>query len=113
MFKLLAEAGLKLKTKKCEFLENKLDYLGHTVSRGRGVAPNPSKVQSILNYPVPTILFRSHREISVREYYREVMDAYHRYLQVSRRILRAWAETATRALALREKKEEEANLIRN
>ena len=68
--------------------------------------------------PLPTIrttaAFEVSREIAVREYYREVMDAYHRYLHVRRRILRAWSEPATRALAVSEKKEEEeANLTRN
>ena len=75
VFKLLAEAGLKLKTNKCQFLKDKLDYLGHTVLREE-VATNPSKVQSILNYPAPTNVKKVQSFLGLISYYRKFIRAF-------------------------------------
>ena len=75
VFKLLAGAGFKLKTKKCEFLKDKLDYLGHTVSRD-GVAPNPRKVESIVNYPAPTNVKELQSFLGLTSYYRKFIRAF-------------------------------------
>ena len=75
VFKLLAENGLKLKLKKCEFCKDKIDYLGHIVSRD-GVMPNPKKIQAIVNYPEP----RNPKELSsflgLASYYRRFIRAF-------------------------------------
>ena len=75
VFKLLAENGLKLKLKKCEFCKDKIDYLGHIVSRD-GVMPNPKKIQAIVNYPEP----RNSKELSsflgLASYYRRFIRAF-------------------------------------
>ena len=75
VFKLLAENGLKLKAKKCDFFKTKIDYLGHVVS-SEGVAPDEKKVTSILNYPEP----RNQKELSsflgLAGYYRKFVRAF-------------------------------------
>ena len=75
VFKILAENGLKLKAKKCDFFKTKIDYLGHVVS-SEGVAPDEKKVQSILNYPEP----RNQKELSsflgLAGYYRKFVRAF-------------------------------------
>ena len=75
VFKILAENGLKLKAKKCDFFKTKIDYLGHVVS-SEGVAPDEKKVQSILNYPEP----RNQKEVSsflgLAGYYRKFVRAF-------------------------------------
>ena len=68
-------AGLKLKTRKCEFLKDKLDYLGHTVTRD-GVAPNPRKVESIVNYPAPTNVKELQSVLGLASYYRKFIRAF-------------------------------------
>ena len=42
VFKILAEAGLKLKLKKCDFFKTEINYLGHIVTRD-GVMPTVRK----------------------------------------------------------------------
>lgn len=38
--------------KKCEFGQTRVSYLGHVISE-KGVAIDPSKVQSVLDWPLP------------------------------------------------------------
>ena len=60
-------------------MKDKLDYLGHTVSR-EGVPPNPSTVNSILKYPPPT---------NVKE-----VQSFFGLASYSRKCIRAFAEKA-------------------
>ena len=53
VFDRLRQAGLKLKPRKCHFLQRKVDYLGHVVSN-KGIAPDPAKIEKIASWPVPT-----------------------------------------------------------
>ena len=48
----LREAGLKLKPSKCSFFKHEVKYLGHVISTS-GVAPDPSKIEKVANWPVP------------------------------------------------------------
>jgi hypothetical protein len=48
----LTAAKLHLNLKKCAFFCLKIDFLGHHIST-RGIKPNLSKVERILNWPVP------------------------------------------------------------
>ena len=48
----LEEAGLRLKPSKCAFAQEKVEYLGHTLSSS-GVSPNDKKVQAVKNFPTP------------------------------------------------------------
>ena len=50
--KRLQKAGLKLKIKKCSFLERKVQYLGHTISEER-IHVNNDKIEAIEEYPIP------------------------------------------------------------
>jgi hypothetical protein len=43
---------LKIEPAKCEFLKTELNYLGHVVTR-KGVKPDPEKVKTIKNFPIP------------------------------------------------------------
>lgn len=52
VFKRLRNANLKIQPDKCEFLRKEVAYLGHVITKD-GVKPNPSKVDSILNFPQP------------------------------------------------------------
>lgn len=48
----LTHAEFFLKRLKCLFAQESLEYLGHIVS-GRGVTPEPSKIQAIIRWPTP------------------------------------------------------------
>ncbi len=50
LFQRLAEYGLVINPKKCEFRKKELIFLGHTVN-AVGIVPNPEKVKAIKNIP--------------------------------------------------------------
>ena len=52
VFDRLVKAGLKLKSTKCHLFCKSVRYLGHVVSR-KGLQPDPEKVSSVREYPVP------------------------------------------------------------
>jgi hypothetical protein len=52
VMKALADAKLHLNPKKCQFFRLEIDFLGHHIS-ACGIEPNSSKVDKILNWPVP------------------------------------------------------------
>lgn len=52
VFTRLRDNTLKLQPDKCEFLRDSCQYLGHIITRD-GVKPNPDKVSSIKQIPIP------------------------------------------------------------
>ena len=48
----LHEAGLTVNLQKCSFFCTRVTYLGHVIS-GEGVAPDPVKVQRVVDWPTP------------------------------------------------------------
>lgn len=48
----LEESGIKLKLKKCKFLLETVEYLGHQIS-AKGVSPTQEKIKAILEAPRP------------------------------------------------------------
>ena len=50
VFSRLKDAGITLKPKKCHLMKREVEYLGHVVSE-EGVAPDPSKVAAVKNFP--------------------------------------------------------------
>lgn len=65
----LAAAGLKLKPKKCQFLQREVKYLGHVVS-AKGVSPDPSKIASVRDFPRPTTVKQIREFLGLAGYYR-------------------------------------------
>ena len=61
--------GLKLKPKKCHFCKPEVLYLGHIVGKD-GIRPNPDKVDTIRNYPVPTNCNEVRSFVALVSYYR-------------------------------------------
>ena len=53
IFQALLQGQFYPKHTKCIFARNQVEYLGHVVS-GRGVEPEPSKVQAMVQWPTPT-----------------------------------------------------------
>ena len=48
----LRENQLYAKFNKCEFYQDKVQYLGHVIS-GEGISLDPEKVKAILDWPMP------------------------------------------------------------
>jgi hypothetical protein len=53
VFNILKDNNLFLKQAKCSFAQQSLEYLGHIISAQR-VATDPSKIQAVAAWPVPT-----------------------------------------------------------
>lgn len=53
VFDCLSQGQFFLKESKCVFAQQQLKFLGHIVS-ARGMAPDPSKLEAMVTWPVPT-----------------------------------------------------------
>ena len=52
MLNRLSQAGLRRRREKCSFMAREVEYLGHQIS-WQGILPSPSKVEAIVNAPMP------------------------------------------------------------
>ena len=73
VFRRLANAGLKLKLSKCEFLKERVKYLGHIISPN-GIAPDPDKISSIRNMPAPRTIREVRSFLGAVGYYMKFID---------------------------------------
>ncbi|CAG8813562.1 7304_t:CDS:2, partial [Dentiscutata erythropus] len=69
VFKRLQNAGLKLGKDKYCFKKQQLAFLGHIISEN-GIAPDPSKIDKVQNYPAPSNLTELQGFIGLASYYR-------------------------------------------
>ena len=62
-------ARVKLKLPKCTWAQFQVEYLGYLIGRD-GIQPAPSKIESVLNYPLPRTPKRVHSFVCFCSYYR-------------------------------------------
>ena len=65
----LRGAGLTAKPRKCQFGMSKCIYLGHVVGSGT-VSPDPSKLEAIRSFPIPTTKKQVRAFLGLTGYYR-------------------------------------------
>ena len=75
LFDRLARANLVLQPEKCDFLKLEVAYLGHLITRD-GVKPDPSKIESIRDFPSPTCTKDVRSFLGTTRYYRRFMKDY-------------------------------------
>lgn len=71
----LGEVGLKLSPDKCQICQTQVKYLGHIVSAD-GVSPDPSKIEAVAKWPIPTNLKALQSFLGFCGYYRRFIANY-------------------------------------
>ncbi|KMQ89993.1 enzymatic polyprotein endonuclease reverse [Lasius niger] len=75
--KRLRAANLTLQPDKCEFLRHEVAYLGHVITDD-GVRPDPRKISSVKNFPVPRNLKNVRQLLGLAGYYRRFISDFSR-----------------------------------
>ena len=75
IFLTLLQGQYYLKQAKCLFTQEQLEYLGHIVS-GKGVAPEPSKIRAILDWPNPATVKDLRAFLGFTGFYRKFIRNY-------------------------------------
>lgn len=69
------KVNLKLNPLKCEFLRKEIVYLGHKIT-SEGIYPDPSKIESLNNYPTPQNADEVKRFVAFANYYRRFISKF-------------------------------------
>ncbi|CAN6292538.1 unnamed protein product [Urochloa humidicola] len=75
VFDILRANKLFLKQSKCSFGQNRLEYLGHIIGEN-GVATDPSKLETVRNWPVPQCSKDLRGFLGLSGYYRKFIQHY-------------------------------------
>lgn len=71
----LREAKLYAKLSKCNFFQSKIQFLGYVLTP-EGISPDPSKLQAVQQWPVPTTVQAVQRFLGFANYYRRFVKGY-------------------------------------
>ena len=73
----IEKSGMKIKLRKCHFLEAELKVLGHIVS-AKGVACDPAKVKAVSDFPEPPLNAPRAKQIKLLQAYLGLANFYRR-----------------------------------
>lgn len=90
VLQLMKEHQLYAKESKCSFRQQKLEYLGHIISKG-GVSTDPEKVFAMKNWPQPKNLKQLRGFLGLTGYYRRFVKGYGELSRPLTKLLKKWA----------------------
>ena len=96
IFQTLRNANLMIKLKKCYFCLPNIAFLGHIVGRN-GIQPDPSKIEKVKNFPIPTDVSSLRSALGLFSYYRKFVKDFSRIAKPLNQLLKKdipfeWAE---------------------
>jgi hypothetical protein len=86
---LLQQNNLLVKYSKCSFAKQQLKYLGHVIGKD-GVATEQSKVDDVVNWPVPTSVKSLRGFLGLTGYYRKFIQHYGILARPLTQLLKFW-----------------------
>ncbi len=113
VLKRLANSGLRVKMKKCEFMKPYVDYLGHRID-AEGLHPLPDKVEAIHNAPSPQSVQELKAYSGLHSYYGKFLLKLSSILFPLYRLLRkdvAWEWSEEEEKAFSRSKKMSSNLL--
>lgn len=97
---LIQKHQLAVKKSKCSFGQSQVEYLGHIVSRD-GVAADPTKIQAIIDWPIPKNVKELSGFLGLSGYYRKFIPGYGNVCQPLHQLTKKdgfiWSPDATTA----------------
>lgn len=87
MLTVLQQHHLYAEMTKCRFETSKTEYLGHIIS-SKGVQADPSKISSMLQWPLPTSLKALRGFLGLTSYYRKFIKDYESIVALLTALLR-------------------------
>lgn len=70
-----SQAGLHINWRKCQFLQERIEYLGHVVTNGT-VEPSECKIKAVMKFPVPTCVKDVQSFLGLTGYFRKFIYQY-------------------------------------
>lgn len=101
VLQLLSENNWKVKLSKCSFAQQSIAYLGHIIGP-EGVSTDPSKIQDVINWAVPTSVKKLRGFLGLAGYYRKFVKGFGVISRPLTQLLRKgisykWTKEANRA----------------